>query len=225
MLLALAVTVFIGGGTLAPKPVSETRLGADLKQAYGNLPMRFEANQGQTDSSVRFLSRGSGYGLFLTSGEAVLVLSKTTEPLTKQPGESAALRSTSLARESTAIRMRFDGANPDPKVTGEAELPGKSNYFIGSDPQKWRTDVPNYARVELKNVYPGIDQVYYGNQNHLEYDLVVAAGADPSVIRIAFEGARKLRIGGDGGLLIDTGCDQLYQHQAGCLSRVQRHQA
>ncbi|MGH9431204.1 MAG: SBBP repeat-containing protein, partial [Terriglobia bacterium] len=78
--------------------------------------------------------------------------------------------------------MKLVGANAKARVTGLAELPGKSNYFIGNDPKKWRTNVPNYARVRYQNVYPGIDLVYYGNQGQLEYDFVVAPGADPGAI-------------------------------------------
>src|SRR5215208_1106254 len=84
------------------------------------------------------------------------------------------------------LRMKFVGGAAEPQVVGLEELRGKSNYFIGSDPEKWRTDVPLYARVQYKSVYPGIDLVYYGNQRELEYDFVVAAGADPAQIRLSF---------------------------------------
>jgi len=68
---------------------------------------------------------------------------------------------------------------------GAEELPGKTNYFIGNDPKKWRTNVPTYAQVRYHDVYPGVDLVYYGNQGgQLEYDFVVAPGADPSAIAL-----------------------------------------
>lgn len=75
--------------------------------------------------------------------------------------------------------MKFVGANAEPQVLGVDELPGKSNYFIGNDPTKWRTNVPSYAKVKYMGVYPGVDLVYYGNQQHLEYDFVVAPGLTP----------------------------------------------
>src|SRR5204862_3585507 len=81
--------------------------------------------------------------------------------------------------------MKLVGANRTAKVTGLDELPGKSNYFIGNDPKKWRTDVPTYAKVRYQDVYPGIDLVYYGNQRQIEYDFVVAPGADPKAIALA----------------------------------------
>ena len=114
-------------------------------EAYCHPPLSFEANQGQTDQRVKFLSQGSGYSLFLTGDEAVLAL--------KKPGASVA-RDRQLkpavptAEPPAVLRMRLVGANAAAKVTGLAELPGKSNYFIGNDPKKWRTNVPNYAKVK-----------------------------------------------------------------------------
>jgi hypothetical protein len=151
-------------------------------ESYGKVPLSFEANQGQTDRRVKFLSRGSGYTLFLTDGSAVLSLH----------GE----------KSNAALRMRLAGANPHPVVTGADGLPGKSNYFAGSDPKQWRTNVPTYASVRYAGVYPGIDLVYHGNQRLLEYDFVVAPGADPSVIDLRFQGAKKLSVNDDGALTI-----------------------
>ena len=102
---------------------------------------------------MKFISRGPGYGLFLTSTEAVL-----------------ALRNKSRAQEAgqqAVVRMRLLEANPEAHVEGQDELQGKSNYYIGNDPEKWRTGVATYARVQYRNVYPGIDMVYYGNSASL----------------------------------------------------------
>lgn len=143
--------------------------------SYSNLPLSFEANQGQTDAQVKFLSRGRGYTLFLAATEAVLTLKQ--------------------ASESSVVRMKLVGANPHAEVSGLEKLPGKSNYFIGNDPDKWRTNVPQYAKVRYENVYPGIDLVYYGtNQRQLEYDFVIAPGADPGRIRLRLEGANDLAL-------------------------------
>jgi hypothetical protein len=180
-----------------------------LAENYGKLPLSFEANQGQVDSRVKFLSRGRGYTLFLTGSEAVLNLQRKAAglpdplPLTgtnktsnhklemprdRRAGPALPLSSRRVpdsGESSTALRMRLIGANTDAAVTGADELPGKSNYFIGNDPRKWRTNVPNYAKVKYAGVYPGVDLVYYGNQSgQLEYDFVVAPGADPNLIRL-----------------------------------------
>jgi hypothetical protein len=105
------------------------------------------------------------------------------------------------------------GANPSPHVTGRDELPGKSNYFVGNDPARWRTNVPAYARVHYRDVYPGVDLVYYGNQGQLEYDFVVAAGADPGRIRMSFDGARDIRIDARGDLMLHVAGGDLRQHK------------
>src|SRR5205807_7401195 len=172
----------LAGPKLTRQASSAEATQARLAQSYGKVPLSFEANQGQTDPRVKFLSRGSGYTLFLTRDEAVLALrsrqsSVVSSQLQKTPGHGL--------RTTDTLRMKLVGANRAAKVTALGELPGKSNYFIGSDPKKWRTDVPTYGKVKYEGVYPGIDLVYYGNQRQLEYDFVVAPGADPKAITLA----------------------------------------
>ncbi|MEE8256395.1 MAG: hypothetical protein V3R60_00770, partial [Acidobacteriota bacterium] len=180
----LAICLLIAGsmGVLTDKKPEDRDAGMvpakpRVVANYAQLPLFFEANRGQADSSVKFLSRGRGYTLFLTTGEAILSL--------REPEEGTQSRSSTVAPDaqserSTVLRMKLAGANPEPQVTGLEELPGKSNYFQGNDPGKWLTQVPHYARVKYEEVYPGIDLVYYGTkQQQLEYDFVVAPGADP----------------------------------------------
>src|SRR6266699_1817546 len=121
-----------------------------------------------------------------------------------------------------ALRMRLVGAAPAPRASGLEELPGKANYFVGTDPAKWRTNVPTYAKVRYEQVYPGIDLVYYGNQRQLEYDFVVAPGADPKKIVLGLKGGDKLEIDAHGDLVLHAGGDSvrlhkpvLYQERAG----------
>jgi hypothetical protein len=103
-------------------------------------------------------------------------------------------------REGDVIRMELVGANPKTRVEGADPLPGKANYFIGNDPAKWHTGVLTYAKVRYASVYPGIDLVYYGNQRQLEYDLVVAPGANTGKVRLRFEGAKRLALTPSGDL-------------------------
>jgi len=100
--------------------------------------------------------------------------------------------------------MRLVGANPHPKVTPLEELPGKSNYFLGNDPSKWRTNVRNYARVRYEQVYPGIDLVFYGNQGQLEFDFIVAPGANPRAITLSFPTADELELDPKEDLLVQA---------------------
>jgi len=160
---------------------------ARVVAAYGRLPLSFEANQGQVDAQVQFLSHGPGYHLFLTGNEAVLELQKAEGRTQKAEAKSKGQNENSTASGGDLLRMKLVGANQAAQVTGLAELPGKSNYFIGNDPKRWRVNVPNYAQVRYQHIYPGVDLIYYGNQQQLEYDFVVAPGADPSLIRIAID--------------------------------------
>lgn len=179
-----------------------------LQQSYGKLPLSFEANYGQTDEQVRFLARGSGYNLFLTANEAVLSLYQGSE--ISSPGSESAVAN----GKSLVVHMQILGANPTPAIAGRDELPGKVNYLLGDDPSQWQTNVPNYAKVEYRNVYDGIDLVYYGtHQRQLEYDFVVAPGVDPSVIRLGFTGADRLEIDERGDLVLHSGSEQVRQHR------------
>jgi hypothetical protein len=166
---------------------------ANVTAKYLQLPLTFEMNEGQSDPQVKALARGSGYGLFLTSTESVFVVA---------PGKDQAV-----------VRVRAVGANPDAKVTGMDRLSSTSNYFVGNDKSKWRKNVAQYARVKYDSIYPGVDLVYYGNQRQLEYDYVVAPGADPNSIQFAVDGARKLHIERNGDLRLDTRQGALYQHK------------
>jgi hypothetical protein len=109
--------------------------------------------------------------------------------------------------------MQVLGGNANPRVMGEDPLPGKVNYFLGNDSSQWHTNIPTYGMVEYQQVYPGIDMVYYGSGQQLEYDFVVAPGADPSVIRLGFAGADGVVVNGQGNLVLHAGGQDLLQHK------------
>lgn len=171
---------------------------------YGKLPLSFEVNEGQADSRVHFISHEGGYSLFLTGNEAVLAL-KAPSGAKNASGSVAGLEFEAPPKEpprAEILRMRLLGAKAEPRVTGLDELPGKVNYFVGDDASKWHTNVRTYARVKYESVYPGVDLVFYGTNGQLENDFVVAPGADPSAIRLAFGGADKPSISKGGDLLV-----------------------
>jgi len=176
--------------------------------AYAKLPLQFEANRGQADEQVKFLSRGSEHALSLAPTETVLALGKRGE-------------------NQTIVRTRFVGANPRAAIAGEQELAGKVNYLIGTDPAEWRTNIPTYARVRYEALYPGIDLVFHGRGGALEYDFVVAPGADPARIALRIDGAERLEVSPSGDLVIDTPNGALryrkpfiYQERNGVKQRV-----
>jgi hypothetical protein len=165
-----------------------------LQASYGKLPLYFEANQGQADATVKFLARGSGYSLALTGNEAVLTLEPPGgKGETAKRGNGQEPRPLDPNLQPSTVRMQLVGANASPIITGLAELPGKANYFVGKDATQWRTNIPTYAKVEYDQVYPNIDLVYYGNQQQLAYDFIVAPGTDPKAIRLAFSVAGVVR--------------------------------
>jgi uncharacterized repeat protein (TIGR01451 family) len=175
-------------GTRAP---GLDRINPTLIESYGKLPIGFEINRGQTNSAIKFLARGKGYGLFLTSTGAVLRFlhseqaDKVTDPDRPNIG---------------TLNMRFTGARSISHPVGLDPLSAKSNYFIGNKRSGWHTNVPLYSKVRYENIYPGIDLVYYGNQRELEYDLIVAPGKSPSLIRMKFEGTEKISVDTNGDL-------------------------
>ena len=183
---------------------------------FGRLPLSFEANQGQADERVKFLSRGQGYTLFLSPSKALF-----------------ALRRAQTGKESTeleGIAIRLVGANPESQIVGSNELSGTVSYFIGNDPSKWITSVPTHAKARYQQIYPGVDLVFYGNEQQLESDFVIAPGADPHQIRLRFEGGKALRLSGDGDLIVKTSQGEVrllrphvYQNVAGTRRDVNGH--
>src|SRR5262245_32183371 len=139
------------------------------------------------------MARGQGYSLFLTPTAAVLSLSEKTN--------------------SAVVRMQLKGSNPSARVRGDGDLPGKTNYLTGSNPANWRTKVPTYSRVRYDGVYPGIDLIYYGNQRELEYDFVVAPGAEPGRIRMSFNKDAPASIDANGDLVFNKEAAALRFHK------------
>ena len=180
-------------------------------QAYGKLPLSFEENVGQTAPEVRYVAHGGKYELFLTSQEAVVALRPSGHFDFSPRHRFATLRAMRELRRNrrpadqmTVLRLQLEGANPQPQISGTELLPGKVNYFIGNDPKKWHTDVPTYGKVKYTGVYPGIDLLFYGNERHLEYDFVIAPGADPAAVALHVQGARKMRLDSRGDVVVSV---------------------
>jgi hypothetical protein len=175
-------------------------------QSLADVPLAFEANRGQTDSTVDFVSRGNGYTIFLSHAEAVVALRsgshKTAESANSWPKDGA-----------YAVRMALVGASARTKASAIDELAGKANYFTGNDPAKWRTNVPRYQKVRYEDIYPGIDLIYYGTSGQLEYDFVLRPNADPHFVRIRFDGAQSLRVTDSGDLLVGIKSGKLLFHR------------
>ncbi|MFL6276546.1 MAG: SBBP repeat-containing protein [Blastocatellia bacterium] len=203
---------------LAVNPTIGEAARARARAAYGDLPMRFERNQGQFDRRVKFAARGAGYALWLNAAEAVLSLhGSERKPVTADAAHAELGREPPPvpAREAKAavIRMKLINANPAAIVTGAEEMAGRSNYLVGNDTAKWRAGISNYAKVAVRSVYRGVDMVYYGNGRQLEYDFKLAAGANPAAIGWRIAGAKRLRVDATGELVIATAAGEVRQHR------------
>jgi hypothetical protein len=157
---------------------------AEAGAKYDKLPMSFEANGGQTDNQVKFLARGADYAVFLTNQEAVLTLQEDEKAPAGRLRSGRHSAGDKAPVKSSTLHMALIHANPNPQVAGIDELPGKTSYVVGRDRTQWQNHLDNFGKVKYTGVYPGIDMVYYGNQEQLEYDFVVAPGADTNAIRL-----------------------------------------
>jgi hypothetical protein len=134
-------------------------------RSYGELPQRFEANRGQTDS--RFISRGKGFAIFFKETEAVIRLRSADResgtdshdgplPIFHPQSSIHNPHLSGLDLRSTTLRMRLVNANSSPRIEGLDEQPGRSNYFIGGDSRRWITGVPAYSKVRYEQVWQGL---------------------------------------------------------------------
>jgi uncharacterized repeat protein (TIGR01451 family) len=214
----------MSGRKALPEPISQSRSKSTLQLAsnrrkrtllsgYGRLPIRFEVNQGQADPNVQFISRNRGYSVFLGSSDITLALLTDLSPggegfkprwLPQQRNP----RASAHEYKTSVVHVQFLDSNPEvvPQATGE--LAGKTNYLLGSDPGQWHANVANYGQVEYQNLYPGIDLLFRGQQGQLEFDLVVAPGSDPNLIKLAFPGT-PARIDKHGDLVLGAGSEQV----------------
>jgi len=221
-----------------PKPAVPSK---SQSPDFGNLPLSFEPNDGQTDAAVRFQAHVPGGALFFAGNEVVLSLAApdTKATATKSKAKPASqlskpsrmlehpfsfastggsgigplerpMAQTETSQPPQVVRMHFISANLTPNITGSERLPGIVNYFIGTDPGKWRANLPTYGSITYSNLYPGIDLQYGGTGKLLKGTYIVAPGADPNIIRWKYEGVGDVSMDAEGNLQIplhggDTG--------------------
>jgi hypothetical protein len=204
VIAGLACASFVHAAGLVSSP------GQPVAAGFGQLPLRFEANAGQTDAEARFLARGHGFTLFLTRGEAVLAL-REPDPSEAQPGKGKAKGRQHnfdvLPKKNIQfnLRMSFAGANRQAEIVGAEEQSGPVSYFIGDEPGRWRTGLPSYSRVLYREIYPATDLLFYGREGELEYDFIVRPGGDPAGIMLEFSGADSLALTDAGDLIVQVG--------------------
>jgi len=204
--MVIALSSETPSATSPSTATTTTRQQPAIDRSYGSVPLAFEANHGRTDERVDFLARGRGYSLFLTKGGGATLM------MVEAPG--------------AVVRMHVEGASQNVRGAGTSRLPGKVNYLTGGD-RTSHTNLSTFARVLYRDVYPGIDLVYYGNQSRLEYDFIVHPGARPDRIALRFEGADMLSVNPSGDLVVSIGSREIvqrrpvvYQEKAGVREAV-----
>ncbi len=198
-----------GAQSREPTAVTAASVSGPDQQAilarYGELPLMFEKNAGQTDRQVDFLVRGHGYQVFLTpAGVAIKVAARRKGAIDSGAADAV---------NAAAVHLRWRGARADVQASGIDEMTSKANYFRGGDAAQHLSDISTFGRVRYAGLYPGIDLVYYGTQGQLEYDLIVAPGADPRQVRFAVDGALGTELDLLGDLVVRTAAGNVSLHR------------
>ncbi len=204
-LLGIFIISGFSGQASANKPAAtNSALKTEIREAYGKLPLAFIKNDGQLNQCVKFYENSSGHTTFFTKEGVSLLLTKTEKPASnpKHPAGSFKFKDAKVEIKSQLIKLIPLGANKTSEIIAENKLKSKINYLVGGDKKKWRTGIPAYKVVRYQEIYPGIDLKFYGNNQQLEYDFVVKPGADPSKIKLSYEGVGGLKVTDTGKLEI-----------------------
>lgn len=155
---------------------------------YGRLPLTFAENAGQARSDIRYLTNRLGYGVSFTAEEAMIVFSGNARE----------------EQEGLALFLQFLGANAEVQIEGRRQSLEKVNFLVGNDPEKWHTGLSTYREVVYRELWPGVDLIFYGEGGKLKYDVMVQPGARLDDIQFAYRGAERLSLDEEGNLLIHT---------------------
>jgi hypothetical protein len=181
ILLFLVILFLFQMNSIQASALAESKMTTpEVKDIFSDIPFYFEENHGQTDPSVKFLTRGTNYGFYFTGGEAVIAIAKSDAP--------------------SVLRLKMIGGNQKARIVGMQKLPGTVNYFGGTDSKNWHTNIHTYAKIKYEQIYPGIDLIFYGENGTIEYDFVISSGADPGRIRVALEGPHGVQLASSGDL-------------------------
>ncbi len=203
-LILLLVAVFSKDWAERAAEITPTSGSGDWLKTYGNLPLAFTENDGQADSTVRFLVRQLDRSVFFTPHEVVLVL-PGDDPADTDRSVDPGRPPMAAPAEQKVVRVQFLGADPTTVVEGADLQAGKLNYFVGNNPAGWHTGISTYQQVVHRTLYPGVDLRYTGTNTQLKATYTVAAGADPGAVRWHYAGATAVRLGASGELAVQTG--------------------
>lgn len=212
----LTVALLMGTGRFLslPSPAPTPQLAAEsvtkplaaIQEAYGKLPLSFEAPP-RSVTNAQFVARGAGYRLGINPHQVQIQLYPTHRVSRPQRQNTAPLP------KPTQFKMEVVGANAAAQARTSEPLNAKANYLVGKNPAQWQQNLPTFGRIEYAEVYPDINLVYYGNQRQLEYDFVVKPGADPQQIKLKFDGAEQVNINSAGELVLRAENREIKHHK------------
>jgi hypothetical protein len=237
--IAVFLFVFIGVASLA-QAVDQSSPNADpvSRQALENYvrqSLAFTENRGQWNERALFRAETGGAAFFFSRSEVSYLFVRNSagtevSPLAEKRDISGKSERPLPAEEALLIKAKFIGANGAVEVRGEGRLPHDNNYFLGNDPELWRTHVPNYSAVVYRDLWQGIDLRYHGNGMGMKYDFIVNPGAEISQIMVRYEGVTDLSITTQGALEARTAFGTvyeniplIYQEVDGALRRIAGH--
>ncbi|MCP4631853.1 MAG: T9SS type A sorting domain-containing protein [candidate division Zixibacteria bacterium] len=214
--LMLMMTVLFTVNTYAQISLDEPADKQAILSSLTSMPMVFTENQGQWGDKTLFKAEARGVTFYFCKDEVAYLFMRNTDVLIEggmaqlECGEGGGLshdfqnEQSRYKKEAILIHAKFIGANPNPQIIAEDKLSHNFNYFYGSDPAKWCTNVPNYSSIVYKDIWQGIDLRYQGNDRRMKYDFIVNPGADISQIRVRYEGAEGLSVAPNGDLQTQT---------------------
>lgn len=204
-----------------------------LDTTFGHIPLAFTVNEGQSPSPIRFTAQGSGCRMaFSPSGTTFLLSHETAASVARRAAKRSVVYEDDPTKdqpeyESFAVQLSFVDANENPEIQGENRLPWNNNYFIGNNPVNWRTNIPNYGKIRFKEIYKGIDLVYYGNQKRVKYDFVVNSGENPEQILLKYDFGQTegmLAVNENGELLVKTPLGEMIERKPYCYQTIDGEQ-
>ena len=240
LVVAIAIPLW-ASGRIAPRTVppvaSRAESAEQMLNAYANLPLAFVENRGQVDARVGYYAQGSRYAFYFTPEAIILSFLKgdSAAPAAGQGAHDiatvvAATTAETPATQGVTLALRFLGGNPQAVPEAQERAPGEVNYFRGNDPARWQTQLPSFAQIVYREIWPGVDVRLRGQGQQLKYEFRVRPGAQPADIRLAYDGASGLTLDNAGGLQITTALGALrdsppisYQEIAGARVPVESH--
>ncbi len=203
VLVLFVVSCFTTPAWAEKKTGVDSAANAQMQETYGKLPLYFIKNEGQLDKDVKYYEKASGHATFFTEEGIYLSLTKKDKLSNQTKDRPKRLtKKKQVGIKSEVIKLMALNSNKNPKIIAEDMQAGKVNYLIGNDKSKWKTNIPTYKALRYKNIYPGVDIRFYGNNQQLEYDVIVAPKADLSKIKFGYEGITALKTTHEGNLEI-----------------------